>query len=141
MKSLEKSIVSVVTPLKLPEGKYHVFLTHDWGEKGVNHRRVSKVNKILKEKYGLTTWFDEDRMDGDVRTTMTKGIENSMCMVIFITNPCAIPIPFINYDWKWKKIRRSPVLFSRQHHLNGMFLHFFNFTFTLYNTFYFSSTS
>jgi hypothetical protein len=84
-KSLEKTIVKVVTPLKLPDGKYHVFLTHDWGEKGVNHGRVSKVNKMLKEKYGLTTWFDEDRMDGDVRTTMTEGIENSMVMIIFIT--------------------------------------------------------
>jgi hypothetical protein len=85
MKSLEKTILKVVTPLKLPDGKYHVFLTHDWGEKGVNHGRVSKVNKMLKEKYGLTTWFDEDRMDGDVRTTMTEGIENSMVMIIFIT--------------------------------------------------------
>jgi hypothetical protein len=85
MKSLEKTILKVVTPLKLPDGKYHVFLTHDWGEKFVSHGRVSKVNKMLKEKYGLTTWFDEDRMDGDVRTTMTEGIENSMVMIIFIT--------------------------------------------------------
>jgi hypothetical protein len=85
MRSLEKTILKVVTPLKLPDGKYHVFLTHDWGEKGVNHSRVSKVNKMLKEKYGLTTWFDEDRMDGDVRTTMTEGIENSMVMIIFVT--------------------------------------------------------
>jgi hypothetical protein len=29
--------------------------------------------------------FDEDRMDGDVRTTMTEGIENSMVMINFIT--------------------------------------------------------
>jgi hypothetical protein len=85
MKLLEKSIPKVITPLKLPDGKYHVFLTHDWGDKGSNHRRVSKLNRILKEKYGLTTWFDEDRMDGDVRTTMTEGVENSLVMIIFIT--------------------------------------------------------
>jgi hypothetical protein len=82
---VQNSIPSVVTPLKLPDGNYHVFLTHDWGEKGINHRRVSKVNQILKEKYELITWFDEDRMDGDIRTTMTEGIENSMVMIIFIT--------------------------------------------------------
>jgi hypothetical protein len=85
MKSLEQSVLKVVTPLKVSDGKYHVFLAHDWGKKGANHRRVSKVNKFLKEKYGLTTWFDEDRMDGDVRTTMTEGIENSMAMIVFIT--------------------------------------------------------
>jgi hypothetical protein len=86
MKSLEKVILRAVTPLKLPEGKYHVFLTHDWGEEGKNHRRVSRVNDILKSKYGLTTWFDEDRMEGNIRNKMTKGIENSLSMIMFLTS-------------------------------------------------------
>jgi hypothetical protein len=85
MTSLGNSVLRAVTPLKLPEGKYHVFLTHDWGEEGENHSRVSRINDILKSKYGLTTWFDQDRMDGDVRITMTEGIENSLAMVVFIT--------------------------------------------------------
>jgi hypothetical protein len=85
MKSLEKAVTRAITPLKLPEGKYHVFLTHDWGEAGKNHHRVSRINEILKSKYGLTTWFDQDRMDGDVRITMTEGIENSLTMIVFIT--------------------------------------------------------
>jgi hypothetical protein len=83
--AIVQSVMKAVTPLKLPEGKYHVFLTHDWGEKSFNHRRVSKVNNILKNKYGLITWFDEDRMEGNIRNKMTEGIENSMTMVIFIT--------------------------------------------------------
>jgi hypothetical protein len=86
MKSLEKVVLRVVTPLKLPEGKYHVFLTHDWGEEAKNHRRVSKINDILKSKYGLITWFDEDRMEGNIRNKMAKGIENSLSMIMFITS-------------------------------------------------------
>ena len=45
------------------------FCTHDWGtdEKGRNnHERVKKLNSLLKN-YGLTTWFDEEKMTGDVR--------------------------------------------------------------------------
>jgi hypothetical protein len=85
MTSIVNPLLRAVTPLKLPEGKYHVFLTHDWGEEGENHLRVSRINDILQSKYGLTTWFDQDRMDGDVRITMTEGIENSLAMVVFIT--------------------------------------------------------
>jgi hypothetical protein len=86
MKSLEKAVLRDVTPLNLPEGKYHVFLTHDWGAGGKNHQRVSKINDILKSKYGLITWFDEDRMRGNVRYKMTNGIENSLSMIMFITS-------------------------------------------------------
>ena len=39
---------------------------------------------MLKEK-GLVTWFDEDRMEGDIRYKMTEGIENSKVVVVFIT--------------------------------------------------------
>ncbi len=64
------------------------FLTHDWGideKERSNHSRVAKVNKYLKDK-GLITWFDEDRMDGNVRRKMTEGIDNTLCMVVFITD-------------------------------------------------------
>ena len=52
-----------------------VFLTHDWGTDELerqNHARVSCLNTALQAK-GLTTWFDEDKMegfifDGPVRT-------------------------------------------------------------------------
>ncbi len=64
------------------------FLTHDWGvdeKERSNHARVAKVNQYLKNK-GLVTWFDEDRMDGNVRRKMTEGIDNTLCMVVFITD-------------------------------------------------------
>ena len=39
-----------------------VFLTHDWGIDGQNHKHVSKINAKLSAK-GLLTWFDEDKME------------------------------------------------------------------------------
>ena len=54
------------------QGPYHVFLTHDWGKDAEgrdNHKRVSKINKALKER-GLITWFDEDRMEGSIVDAM-----------------------------------------------------------------------
>jgi hypothetical protein len=38
------------------------FLTHDWGEDGSTHQKVSSVNKLLKER-GVITWFDEEKME------------------------------------------------------------------------------
>ncbi|OQR87763.1 NHL repeat containing protein [Achlya hypogyna] len=67
--------------------KYHVFLSHDWGtdEAGRdNHTRVSIVNDALKAK-GIVTWFDGDRMAGNIKKKMADGIEGSALAVIFIT--------------------------------------------------------
>jgi hypothetical protein len=64
------------------------FLTHDWGDDETgrsNHDRVAKINQALKNR-GLITWFDEDRMEGNVRRQMTDGIENTQCVLVFITN-------------------------------------------------------
>jgi ribosomal protein L40E len=67
--------------------KTDVFLTHDWGEdelKRSNHERVSRVNKALQQK-GLRTWFDEERMNGNIRDKMAEGIEETKIVVAFIT--------------------------------------------------------
>lgn len=64
-----------------------VFLTHDWGEDELgrsNHVRVSKVNKFL-QSFGLKTWFDEERMTGNIRDKMAEGIENTKLIIVFIT--------------------------------------------------------
>lgn len=64
------------TLLKFVESATDVFLTHDWGidelERG-NHERVSRLNTALKKK-GLSTWFDEDKMEGFIQEKMTEGI-------------------------------------------------------------------
>ena len=63
------------------------FLTHDWGtftgrngETVNNHERVSQVNTALK-KLGFATWFDEEKMTGNVVDQMCKGIDDSQTAV------------------------------------------------------------
>lgn len=70
------------------EKRTHVFLTHNWSndKKGRNnHERVSQINEALKSR-GIVTWFDNDRMKGDIRDAMTSGIDNTMCVLVFITS-------------------------------------------------------
>ena len=67
--------------------KTHVFLTHDWGtdEHGRNnHERVAKVNAWL-QKQGVVTWFDSERMKGNIVQQMFNGIDNTRVVVVFVT--------------------------------------------------------
>ena len=69
----------------MSEAPTDVFLSHDWGEDGkTNHERVSKINEALK-KLGYVTWFDGDRMVGNVRERIANGIENTKCFIAFLT--------------------------------------------------------
>ena len=40
---------------------------------------------MLREQ-GITTWFDEEQMRGNVITKMSEGIDSSQCVVVFIIN-------------------------------------------------------
>ena len=60
------------------------FLSHNWGEKHVNHLKVKTINDVLKQK-GLKTWLDENKIDGNIRFKMAEGIDNTKCVVVFIT--------------------------------------------------------
>lgn len=64
-----------------------VFLSHNWGkdESGRdNNYRLSLINKGLKE-LNYQTWFDKERMAGDVAEKMSKRIEKTKDTIIFIT--------------------------------------------------------
>ena len=64
-----------------------LFLSHNWGkdESGRdNHQRVSLINKELKER-GYLTWFDEEKMTGGIVDKMSKGIEETKVVIVFIT--------------------------------------------------------
>ena len=64
-----------------------VFLTHDWGtdENGRdNHQRVAHINDELKNM-GYVTWFDADRMTGDILEKMAMGIEHTRAVLVFLT--------------------------------------------------------
>ena len=64
--------------------KTDVFLTHDWGINQFNHKRVAKVNVALKSR-GITTWFDDEQMEGDIKSKMCSGIDHSRVLIAFIT--------------------------------------------------------
>lgn len=64
-----------------------MFLSHNWGADELgrnNRRRVSIVNKELK-RIGYKTWFDEDRIRGDIDDRMAEGIEKTKCVIVFMT--------------------------------------------------------
>lgn len=63
------------------------FLTHDWGTDELgrsNHERVARVNESLKER-GFITWFDSDRLVGNIVSQMCNGIDRTKCIIVFIT--------------------------------------------------------
>ena len=61
-----------------------IFLSHDWGEDGIsNHERVVKINKALQQM-GYITWFDNERMTGNIKDQIADGIENTKCFIACI---------------------------------------------------------
>jgi 5S rRNA maturation endonuclease (ribonuclease M5) len=80
---------SSVNKLRSPSAgkEFHVFLTHDWGVDEIgrkNHTTVTLVNDALKKR-GLITWFDADRMEGQILDQMCRGIDGSSVVAVFIT--------------------------------------------------------
>jgi hypothetical protein len=85
-KDNSSDLISAETVLDL-KLKTDVFLTHDWGidELGrVNHDRVAAINEALK-LLGFVTWFDSDKMTGDVEDKMVSGIDNTSVILVFVT--------------------------------------------------------
>jgi hypothetical protein len=85
---LKPGVIRALPTKRLGSGKItHVFLTHNWSddEDGrSNHARVSRINKALQRR-GFITWFDEEKMNGQIRQKMTEGIEQTHCVVVCIT--------------------------------------------------------
>ena len=50
-----------------------------------NHARVSALNKELREVHGIKTWFDEDRLESNIKAEMAKGVEASKKVVVVVT--------------------------------------------------------
>jgi hypothetical protein len=80
---------------KLKSAMFDVFLSHDWGtllnlllpkeKKYHNHEKVKILNQIFQDSLGFVTWLDEEKLNGNIRDEITHGIENSNCMLIFLT--------------------------------------------------------
>ena len=74
-------------PIKLLKSKFTAFLSHNWGpddEGRDNHQRVLKLAKAMNDA-GLPVWTDEEQMHGDILEKMTDGIDDSACVVVFVT--------------------------------------------------------
>ena len=85
----KEGVVSFDSLVKFVDSMTDCFMTHDWGQDEVgrsNHERVKRFNALLKERHGISTWFDEDEMSGDVKGKMRDGIDGTRCMVVFITD-------------------------------------------------------
>ena len=83
--ALRKKLAELRNPVQ--NSRYDCFLTHDWGTDELgrsNHDRVSQVNRLLQAS-GLVTWFDEERMEGNINQQMAHGIDGSKAVVVFIT--------------------------------------------------------
>ena len=64
-----------------------VFLSHNWGKDDSgrdNHHRVYLVSKALKEA-GYRTWFNEQRIPVDTVKEVSKRLEQTRGVIIFIT--------------------------------------------------------
>lgn len=64
-----------------------VFLFHNWGEDEYgreNHDRVSLINTELT-KYGYKTWFDDQKMWGNINGRISKGIAHTKGVIVFLT--------------------------------------------------------
>jgi hypothetical protein len=71
---------------KMEKEMDHAFLSHNWGlgDIPVNHVKVSRINRRLKE-LGLNTWFDDDRLSGNIRQGLVDAISKANCFVAFVT--------------------------------------------------------
>ena len=64
-----------------------IFLSHNWGNDKLgrdNHERVSLIKTELN-KIGYRTWFDAERMRGGIVEKMSRGIEQTTGVIVFIT--------------------------------------------------------
>ena len=71
-----------------------LFFSHAWRLDNLNretHKRVSEVVKGL-QKYGWTTWFDDDDMIGNMDAAMADGIENCECFIVCLTEEYCLKV-------------------------------------------------
>jgi len=66
------------------DGSTDLYLTHSWGQGKVNHNRVALINATLKDR-GYRTWFDSDRMHGNIPMMMANGIDKTQLVLVFVT--------------------------------------------------------
>ena len=64
-----------------------LFFSHTWKNDKLNrnnHLRVKKLSELMG-KLGWTIWLDENEMIGNIDACMANGIDNSICVILCIT--------------------------------------------------------
>ena len=67
--------------------KKHLFFSHSWRPDNLfrdNHKRVVKLAEIMSI-CGWKCWIDEKEMFGNIDACIANGINNSECILVFIT--------------------------------------------------------
>lgn len=64
------------------------FLSHSWGDANQTHNWVLKLDKYLRDTYGINCWMDHNMMEpsGNIIGDMSSGIGNSHTFLVCITN-------------------------------------------------------
>jgi hypothetical protein len=77
--------LSAAAPSTEPsDGGLDAYPTHNWGDGNINPFRVSEINHMLQSA-GLATWFESEKMGGQIMDAMAKGIAKSKVVVAFVT--------------------------------------------------------
>jgi hypothetical protein len=67
--------------------KHDAFMAHNWANDLLgrsNHSRTGRVAAELIAR-GANVWFDERELVGDLFEAMKNGIDNSACVLVFVT--------------------------------------------------------
>eukprot|EP01036_Dinobryon_divergens_P032317 gene32318-41879_t len=81
----DNGTISVQSFISMLSHKTDVFLAYDWSMNEKHYQLVAKVNALLKVR-GFTTWFDDDKLEGDMKHKISKGIDNCRVVLHFITD-------------------------------------------------------
>jgi len=112
--STASSFSSLSSPPLRANKKTHVFLSHDWGIDGNNHRRVRQVSEALKSR-GLVTWIDEERLVNEIDEKIIDGIDHAECMLIFVTENYVTKVNGGNYkDYCKREFEYGFQVFGRE---------------------------
>ena len=79
-RSVPRPVPIPPVPPIVPSFPYDVFLSHPWAEDEVGrntHERVKLVKEALEAR-GISAWFDEEQMQGDIYHRMARGIQASL---------------------------------------------------------------
>lgn len=74
----------IAKTFQLRKQESQAFLSHDWGQGSVNHALVKKINERLMD-LDVVTWFDGDRLIGNIHGTIESALGLTKIALVFIT--------------------------------------------------------